>query len=115
MRLRQNSSTDFANIPRLLWSLFTPIGRYGYAAVFHDCVCWEQDARRPTASSATDGRAWRAGSENAYSLSGRPLVWPCCPAGQRGAAGQRRTTHPQESPGRSHDNLGDVEGIQTRL
>ena len=36
--------TDFASVPRLLWSLFPPIGRYGYAAVFHDFVYWEQDA-----------------------------------------------------------------------
>jgi hypothetical protein len=28
--------TDFASVPRLLWSLFPPIGRYGYAAVFHE-------------------------------------------------------------------------------
>jgi hypothetical protein len=36
--------TDFASVPRLLWSLFSPTGRYGYAAVFHDFVYWEQDA-----------------------------------------------------------------------
>jgi hypothetical protein len=35
--------TDFASVPWLLWSLFPPIGRYGYAAVFHDFVYWEQD------------------------------------------------------------------------
>jgi len=29
--------TDFASIPRFLWSTFPPWGRYGKAAVIHDC------------------------------------------------------------------------------
>jgi len=28
--------TDFASVPRVLWSLFPPIGEYGKAAVVHD-------------------------------------------------------------------------------
>jgi len=28
--------TDFASIPRFLWSIFPPWGRYGKAAVIHD-------------------------------------------------------------------------------
>lgn len=28
--------TDFASVPRLLWSVFPPMGRYSRAAVIHD-------------------------------------------------------------------------------
>jgi hypothetical protein len=38
--------TDFASVPRLFWSLLPPIGRYGYAALFHDFVYWEQTTTR---------------------------------------------------------------------
>jgi hypothetical protein len=38
--------TDFASVPRLFWSIFPPIGRYGYAALFHDFVYWEQKITR---------------------------------------------------------------------
>ncbi|MCK1586915.1 DUF1353 domain-containing protein [Bradyrhizobium sp. 169] len=38
--------TDFASVPRLFWSLFPPIGRYGFAALFHDYVYWEQALTR---------------------------------------------------------------------
>ena len=38
--------TDFASVPRLFWSIFPPIGRYGYAALFHDYVYWEQKIPR---------------------------------------------------------------------
>jgi uncharacterized protein DUF1353 len=38
--------TDFASVPRLFWSIFPPTGRYGYAALFHDYVYWEQKITR---------------------------------------------------------------------
>ena len=38
--------TDFASVPRLFWSIFPPIGRYGYAALFHDYVYWQQIGTR---------------------------------------------------------------------
>jgi hypothetical protein len=41
--------TDFASVPRILWSLFPPIGRYGYAALFHDYVYWQQVMTREKA------------------------------------------------------------------
>lgn len=41
--------TDFASVPRILWSLFPPIGRYGYAALFHDYVYWQQEITRKSA------------------------------------------------------------------
>jgi hypothetical protein len=41
--------TDFASIPRLFWSLLPPIGRYGYAALFHDYVYWDQKLKRAEA------------------------------------------------------------------
>lgn len=31
--------TDGATIPRFLWWLFPPWGRYGQAAALHDCLC----------------------------------------------------------------------------
>lgn len=33
-------------MPRILWSLLPPIGRYGYAALFHDFVYWQQTTTR---------------------------------------------------------------------
>jgi len=30
------STTDFASIPRIFWSILPPWGRYGWAAVIHD-------------------------------------------------------------------------------
>jgi hypothetical protein len=41
--------TDFASVPRLFWSIFPPIGTYGYAALFHDYVYWEQRTPRADA------------------------------------------------------------------
>jgi Protein of unknown function (DUF1353) len=38
--------TDFASVPRLFWSMLPPIGRYGYAALFHDWVYWDQKLDR---------------------------------------------------------------------
>jgi Protein of unknown function (DUF1353) len=43
--------TDFASVPRLFWSIFPPIGRYGYAALFHDYVYWEQKLTRREADA----------------------------------------------------------------
>ena len=31
--------TDFASIPRILWRIFPPWGKYGKAAVVHDYLC----------------------------------------------------------------------------
>ena len=41
--------TDFASVPRLFWSMLPPIGRYGYAAIFHDFTYWQQTASRDEA------------------------------------------------------------------
>jgi hypothetical protein len=41
--------TDFASVPRLFWSILPPIGRYGYAALFHDYVYWQQIGTRSEA------------------------------------------------------------------
>jgi hypothetical protein len=43
--------TDFASVPRLFWSFFPPIGRYGYAALFHDYVYWLQEISRAEADA----------------------------------------------------------------
>ena len=36
-------------MPRVFWALLPPIGRYGYAALFHDFVSWQQTTDRATA------------------------------------------------------------------
>lgn len=40
--------TDFASIPRALWNLFPPMGRYGKAAVVHDFLYRCTDVDRAT-------------------------------------------------------------------
>jgi len=35
-------TTDFASVPRPLWWIFPPWGKYGNAAVLHDCLYWYQ-------------------------------------------------------------------------
>lgn len=41
--------TDFASVPRLLWPLFPPWGRYGKAAVMHDYLYQAQPCSRALA------------------------------------------------------------------
>lgn len=38
--------TDFASIPRLLWSILPRWGKYGNAAVIHDWLYWDQSRSR---------------------------------------------------------------------
>jgi len=38
--------TDFASIPRILWSVLPRWGKYGNAAVIHDWLYWEQARTR---------------------------------------------------------------------
>jgi len=38
--------TDFASIPRLLWSVLPRWGKYGHAAVIHDWLYWDQSRCR---------------------------------------------------------------------
>lgn len=38
--------TDFASIPRPLWSLLSPHGRYSKAAIVHDYLYWVQSCTR---------------------------------------------------------------------
>jgi uncharacterized protein DUF1353 len=47
--VRKNFITDFASIPRILWSLAPRWGDYGWAAILHDYMYWEQDRPRETA------------------------------------------------------------------
>lgn len=35
--------TDFASVPRLLWNIFPPWGKYGKAAVLHDFMYQRQE------------------------------------------------------------------------
>lgn len=41
--------TDFASIPRPLWNLFPPTGRYGKAAVIHDYLYRKSGVKRDLA------------------------------------------------------------------
>jgi hypothetical protein len=41
--------TDFASIPRLLWSVLPKWGKYGNAAVVHDWLYWRQERTRKAA------------------------------------------------------------------
>jgi len=43
--------TDFASIPRVLWSLLPSDGPYVYAAVVHDYLYWEQHLSRETSDN----------------------------------------------------------------
>jgi len=45
----QGFTTDFASVPRLLWSLFPKWGTYGNAAVIHDYLYFEQNTTRKEA------------------------------------------------------------------
>jgi ligand-binding SRPBCC domain-containing protein len=38
--------TDFASIPRMFWSIAPRWGRYGWAAVIHDFLYWDQSLTR---------------------------------------------------------------------
>lgn len=38
--------TDFASVPRLLWAVLPPWGKYGNAAVVHDFGYWEHSRSR---------------------------------------------------------------------
>jgi hypothetical protein len=38
--------TDFASIPQVFWQLLRPDGLYGYAAIVHDWLYWQQTLRR---------------------------------------------------------------------
>lgn len=37
--------TDFASVPRPLWPIFPPVGRYGKATVIHDYLCDHPEER----------------------------------------------------------------------
>ncbi len=43
--------TDLASIPRLFWSLLSPVGEYTYPAIIHDYLYWIQDRPREDADA----------------------------------------------------------------
>lgn len=43
--------TDFASVPKVLWALYPPWGRYGAAAVVHDWLYFSQGCSRETADA----------------------------------------------------------------
>lgn len=44
IRIPAGFVTDFASIPRVLWNILPPTGRYGKAAVVHDWLYQTRDA-----------------------------------------------------------------------
>jgi hypothetical protein len=55
--------TDFASVPRFLWALFPPWGKYGKAAVLHDFLYWL--------------RLWSRGRCDAEFLEGMVILGVC--------------------------------------
>ena len=47
----QGFVTDFASIPKPLWSYLSPHGRYSKAAIVHDYLYWVQDCTREEADN----------------------------------------------------------------
>jgi hypothetical protein len=43
--------TDFASIPRPLWSILSPHGKYSRAAIIHDYLYWKQECTREQADN----------------------------------------------------------------
>lgn len=43
--------TDYASIPRILWSKYSPHDQYSRAAIVHDYLCWSQLCTRPQADN----------------------------------------------------------------
>jgi hypothetical protein len=46
IRVPAGFETDFASVPRILWPIFPPSGRYSRAAVVHDWLCTQTDVSR---------------------------------------------------------------------
>jgi len=38
IRVHEGFITDFASVPRFLWWLISPWGKYGKATIIHDCI-----------------------------------------------------------------------------
>jgi hypothetical protein len=62
----ENFVTDFASIPRVFWSIAPRWGTYGWAAVIHDFLYWDQRMTRQeaddvflTAMKQSNVPAWR--------------------------------------------------------
>lgn len=55
--------TDFASIPRPLWALLPPTGRYGKAAVIHDDLYRSPHMVRPAVTRLQADRTLREGME----------------------------------------------------
>lgn len=61
MLVPKGYKTDLASVPRLLWALFPPFGRYAFAAVIHDKVYGDKPFGRTIAGwRRSDRTMWRA-------------------------------------------------------
>lgn len=49
--------TDYASVPRALWSLYPPDGSYTEAAIIHDGLYWHQHTAEPTEANLAAGLA----------------------------------------------------------
>lgn len=62
VRVPAGYKTDFASVPRGLWNVFPPWGRYAYAAVVHDYLCDRETlCSRFLADSIFRELMWRLG------------------------------------------------------
>lgn len=84
--------TDFASVPRLLWVLFPPIGRWDQAAVVHDWLITHGLAQREADVTSAQVDAEFRGALKVLKVGfvGRWLMW----AGVRWAAVLNRVRRP---------------------
>jgi hypothetical protein len=47
--VKEGFDTDYASIPRIFWSIYSPDGSYTKAAVVHDFLYWDQSVTREEA------------------------------------------------------------------
>src|SRR5438046_10170088 len=71
--VRMGFMTDFGSIPRLFWIALPKWGKYGNAAVIHDCSTGRSvgPGRARTGSFAKAWRCWRFLGGNAWPSTGR--------------------------------------------
>jgi hypothetical protein len=68
--------SDFATVPKFLWWLFGPTGKYTAAAILHDWLCTLLGTRCPPASARdTDGIFRRRCKELGVDYVSRWLLW----------------------------------------
>lgn len=87
--------TDFASVPRILWNLLPPTGKYGKAAVIHDFLYRTGHvAGVPITKAYADAVFRRAMAELGVGKVRRTLMWAAVAVFGRGIWKQRRDPAP---------------------